>query len=176
MLRHIEKQVKKHTLEGGDVLPVGGSDSDSDSDSSESNSSSSQSDDDDCDQSGVPESLLNVLDDPLRDLKSRNTLHSDEESSESCDDNPSETENEKFAIKVCVICPGKQLKTQELATGHLKSKVFGLNTTEIIMLRFELKVFMKLFFSGLGSRSQVGAISNVHSQSSTAHPSFTRSL
>ncbi|KAG0142433.1 hypothetical protein CROQUDRAFT_97512 [Cronartium quercuum f. sp. fusiforme G11] len=137
MLRHIEKQVKKHTLDGGEVLPVGGSDSESDSESSssESNTSSQSKGNDDCDSTSdqpprVPQSLLKILDQPLCSLKTHARQVEEDDGSEpeneagssSSDGEEEEEEGNESGYKICIICPGKQLKTEKLSTEHLKSK------------------------------------------------------
>lgn len=134
MLRHIEKQVSKHTTGDGEILPVGGSDSDSESSNSDSTASHSSDENDSSSKDGrsrqriVPPSLLRVLDDPLRaldQLLGRNTddVDSDHEESEDASNSEVDSVSDETTVKGCIICPGKQLKTADLASEHLKSKV-----------------------------------------------------
>ncbi|EGG00947.1 uncharacterized protein MELLADRAFT_111463 [Melampsora larici-populina 98AG31] len=128
MLRHIQNQVTKHTLSDGEVLAVGGSDSDSDSSSSESSSESCSSDAESTSEpQAVPQSLLHVLDHPLCSLsKLLGRNNEDPDSSEPEGENASSGSDDEEAgeagLSGCVICPGKRLKTNNLATQHLKSK------------------------------------------------------
>lgn len=128
MLRHIQNQVTKHTLSDGEVLAVGGSDSESDSSSSESSSDPCSSDvESTSEPQAVPPSLLRVLDHPLCSLsKLLNRNHEDPDSSEPEGDHASSGSDDDEAgeggLSGCVICPGKRLKTDNLATEHLKSK------------------------------------------------------